>query len=241
MSKKKLFSLAVVAIMIAILSMSSLAWFSDKDEITNNFMIADSDDKDPDDIFSVDVWENNPSGEQGKGDEDVTHIYKDILPGDVLPKKVIVENTGYYDQYIRVTVTVSDAAAWMEVLGIQEGQMPTLGMIVNDYDGSNTWYSIDNAKLTSDDTLVYILYYRNILKGAEHAVAGTPWVNDQVTVFTEVKIPSSMTQAQAALFASDFHITVKAEAVQTENLGELPGDYAADNAFAVVEQTQTIG
>ena len=39
MSKKKLLSLAVVAIMIAILSFSSLAWFTDNDSATNDFQI----------------------------------------------------------------------------------------------------------------------------------------------------------------------------------------------------------
>ena len=56
MNKKKVLSLSIVVIMIAILSFSSLAWFSDADEITNQFMIADSE-SDADDIFSVDIWE----------------------------------------------------------------------------------------------------------------------------------------------------------------------------------------
>lgn len=233
MSKKKLFSLAVVVIMIAILSMSSLAWFSDSDEITNDFMIADSEDTTPDDIFSVDVWEKTPDS-----DHDTDGFeYKDILPGDTLTKEAVVENTGYYDQYIRVTVTVSDAAAWMKVLNTAEA--PMLWQIVDGLDNANTWYFTDNlsgARLdTEKNEIVYTLYYRNILQGAEHAVEGTPWVNDTVTVFTAVKIPASMTAEQAALFQNSFSVTVKAEAVQTKNLGTLPETYAADDAFAVVE------
>ena len=57
MRKKKLFSLAVVAIMIAILSFGSLAWFSDSDSVTNDFGIAGGENQDPDQIFSVDVME----------------------------------------------------------------------------------------------------------------------------------------------------------------------------------------
>ena len=125
MNKKKLFSLALTVIMIAILSFGTLAWFSDSDDVTNNFYIASSDDTDPDDIFSVDVWENTPDGDK---DQD-GYEYKDVLPGDVLKKEVSVENTGYYDQYVRVTVTVSDAAAWMEVLKTN-GAAPKLEQIV---------------------------------------------------------------------------------------------------------------
>ena len=56
MTKKKLFTLAIAVCMIAILSFSSLAWFSDDDTVTNKFQLATST-EDKDDIFSVDVLE----------------------------------------------------------------------------------------------------------------------------------------------------------------------------------------
>ena len=60
MSKKKILSLALVLILVASISFGTLAWFSDADEVTNDFLVAGSEDKDPDEIFSVDVWENTP-------------------------------------------------------------------------------------------------------------------------------------------------------------------------------------
>ena len=51
MSKKKLFSLAVIVIMIAILSFSSLAWFTDADSAKNDFTVAGAGEEDPDKIF----------------------------------------------------------------------------------------------------------------------------------------------------------------------------------------------
>ncbi len=217
MNKKKLFSLAVVMIMVAILSMSSLAWFSDSDSVKNEFMIANSDDTDPDDIFSVDVWENTPDGKKEDG-----YTYKDILPGDVLKKEAMVENTGYYDQYIRVTVTVSDAEAWMAVLGT--GKLPALDEIVNGWDAEYLW-TLDSAEVVND-SIVYTMYYKGILKADQKAV-----------VFTDVKIPTSMTVEQAAAFETNFQITVKAEAIQTENLGiDATAPNAAQLAFAVVER-----
>ena len=58
MNKKKVFILALAVCLIAILSMSTLAWFNAADDVTNKFMIADSDgDGTPD--FSVSVWETD--------------------------------------------------------------------------------------------------------------------------------------------------------------------------------------
>lgn len=233
MSKKKLLSLALVVIMIAILSFSTLAWFSDSDDVTNNFYIASSDDTDPDDIFSVDVWENTPDGDKDQNG----YEYKDVLPGDVLKKEVSVENTGYYDQYIRVTITVSDATAWMEVLKTN-GAAPKLEQLVDGYDpNANIWVDTSSEVDAANDTLVYTLHYRNILLGDQDSIYDNGGVHsDVVQVFTAVKIPASMTVEQAAKFESNFQITVKAEAVQTENLGldRSNGD-GAKEAFAVVE------
>lgn len=244
MSKKKLLSLALVVIMIAILSFGTLAWFSDSDSVKNDFMIAGSDDDTADEIFSVGVWEDKNG--DGQPDDEVDGddkglVYKDILPGDVLKKEVKIENTGYYDQYIRVTVTVSDAAAWMAALKTN-GAVPVLEQIVNGLDMADTWYSVDAAKVV-DDNILYTLYYRNILLGdIVNANDNVSFNADEVTLFTEVKIPASMTVAQAAAFQNNFNITVKAEAVQTENLGiDTSAGYAADKAFAKVEADHPIG
>ena len=51
-----------------------------------------------------------------------------------------------------------------------------------------------------------------------------------ITLFTNVKIPESLTQAQAAAFGADgFSISVKAQAVQTANMGD--SAYAAFQTF----------
>ncbi len=228
MNKKKLLSLAVVVIMIAILSMSTLAWFSDSESIKNDFMIADSEHDTADKIFSVDVWENTPDGDQNQDG----YTYKDILPGDVLKKEAVVENTGYYDQYIRVTVTVSDAKAWMEVLGSVKA--PGLDQIVNGWDDEYLWV-LDSAVVDeANDAIVYTMYYNHILQG--DITNDNDYLADTAVVFTAVKIPASMTAEQAAAFQNNFNITVKADAVQTENLGIDPtAADAAAQAFAVVE------
>ena len=235
LTKKKVFVSSLAVCLLAIFSFGTLAWFSAADEVTNKFYVATSDDTDPDDIFSVDIWENTPDGEK---DQD-GYEYKDILPGDVLKKEVFVENTGYYDQYVRVTITVSDAQAWMTALNTK-GAVPKLEKIVDGWDrNANIWVDRngDGEYVEKDDTLVYIMHYNNILLGDQESIYDKGGVHkDVVQVFTAVKIPESLTVEQAAAFKSNFEIKVKAEAVQTENLGldRTKGDGAVE-AFAVVE------
>ena len=199
-TKKKIFVIALAICLIATISMGTLAWFSASDSVTNDFYIADSGDHsdDPDAIFSVAVWEKTPdSNEDTDGYE-----YTEILPGTVLTKEPHVENTGYYSQYIRAVVTISDAAAWIAAVdGIDMAEV-FLG-----FDESK-WTNISMEQDTAADTLTYVLYYDGILESGK-----------DITLFEQVKIPESLTVEQAAAFAGGFSITVKAQAVQTENVG----------------------
>ena len=224
MSKKKLLSLALVVIMVAILSFSTLAWFSDSDEVTNQFLVAGSDDENPDEIFSVDVWEDK-DGDGNADDEvdgeDVGLIYEDILPGDKLPKVVHVENTGSYDQYIRVTVTISDAQAWIAAMGADfDVTKVFVGFEIDKW--THIWNNLSENPNAED--IVYVMYYKDILA-----------VDGDITVFTDVQIPTSLTQEQAAAFAGGFTIDVKADAVQTRNV--VPEDTAAEDAAWAAFQT----
>ena len=175
----------------------------------------------------MDVWENTPEGEK---DED-GFVYEDILPGDVLKKAANVENTGYYDQYIRVTVTVSDAAAWQSALNTTK--VPRLEQIVDGWDrNANVW--VDNSSEIVDDKIVYTMYYNGILQGDMESIYDNH--KNVVTVFTAVKIPQSLTVEQAVAFKNNFAISVKADAVQTENLGiDRSKGEGAKEAFEVVE------
>ena len=209
MNKKKLLSLALVVIMIAVLSFGTLAWFNDSDSVKNEFHIATSDDpSDPDDIFSVDLWEKTPDNEK----EQVGHTYDKILPGSNLKKAVNVENTGAYDQYIRVVVTLSDGNAWLEVLGAG-------------YDLDSIFIGHDESKWTRsvgtivDDEIIYVYYLNEKL--APKATA---------ELFTNVVIPTHLTQEDMAKLGGGFELNIRADAIQTENLGE--GVDTAAKAFA---------
>ena len=209
MNKKKLLSLALVVIMIAVLSFGTLAWFNDSDSVKNEFHIATSDDpSDPDDIFSVDLWEKTPDNEK----EQVGHTYEKILPGSNLTKAVNVENTGAYDQYIRVVVTLSDGKAWLKVLGAG-------------YDLDSIFFGHDESKWTRSvgtivgDEIIYVYYLNEKLAPTKTA-----------TLFTNVKIPTFLTQEDMAKLGGGFELTIRADAIQTENLGD--GVDTAAEAFA---------
>ena len=226
-TKKKVLLASLAVCLLALLSARTLAWFTDSKEVVNEFQIATSEDTEKDDIFSVDVWENTPEGEK---DQD-GYVYEDILPGDVLKKEANVENTGYYDQYIRVTVTVSDAAAWQAALNTTA--VPRLEKIVDGWDrNANVW--VDNSSEIVDDKIVYTMYYNGILQGDMESIYDNH--KSVVTVFTAVKIPQSLTVEQAVAFKNKFEISVKADAVQTENLGiDRSKGEGAKEAFEVVE------
>lgn len=220
LTKKKVFVTALAICLIAIISMGTLAWFSAQDEVTNKFMIADSDDDTPDEIFSVDVWENTPDGEK---DQD-GYEYTDILPGDTLKKEARVENTGHYDQYVRVTVTISDAQAWIAALGADFNVADVFdGFVAADW--NHIWNNMNGAT-TIPENFVYVMYYKNIVEPG-----------DVINVFNNVKIPTSLTREEAVDFGGNFDITVKAEAVQTENV--VPeGTAAADAAWAAFKTVE---
>ena len=216
-NKRKVFAVALAVCLIATLSLGTLAWFSAADEVKNDFLVADSDDNTADKIFSIDVWEQRDTNGDGDfneaDDKDYANglKYEDILPGDELSKVAHVKNTGHYDQYVRVIVTISDATAWINAVGKE--------FVIEDmfegYDPS-MWMQID--KEIENDTVTYVLYAAETLESGE-----------DIVLFNAVKIPESLTQAQAAAFEGGFSIDVKAQAVQTRNVGA-----NAVEAFATV-------
>ncbi len=217
-NKKKIAVISLAICLIAILSMGTLAWFSAQDTVVNEFYIADSDDDTADKIFSVDVYEYTENSPTEK--VSATETYKEVLPGATLKKEPHVANTGHYDQYVRVIVTISDASVWQGMLGENFGDAALLAC----FDGFDMtmWSEINTQVVAADNTIRVVMYYDGILEGGDNA--------SDITVFKNVVIPEAMEQDDAAAFGADgFTITVKAQAVQTENVGA-----NAVEAFATV-------
>lgn len=203
MNKKKVVVSALAVSLIAILSFGTVAWFNASDSVTNKFKIADSDgDGTPD--FSVDVWETDPENPDEKDQDGVT--YEDILPGDVLAKNPTVENTGDYDQWIRVYVTF-DEFSKIEAACVNHGitsDLRTWLDVDTDY-----WTADNDATVVEGDTVTYVYYYNYKLAKDQTAV-----------LFNTVTIPGEFVQADMEYVSGDFSLTVKAEAIQADNTGD---------------------
>ena len=222
--KTKVLVVALALCLVAIASLGTMAWFTDSDSVNNDFFIAGSEDNDPDEIFSVDVWEDKtPDDPDGEAKLDSIR-FDDVLPGDDLYKEVNIENTGSYDQYIRATVTVTGASVWQKLFGDTYFPLSSLATDLNaDFVVDRTVYNAD------EDTMTYVLYYKNILPAKQGNV---------VTLFTNVAIPEAMTREDAAALVEDgkFQINVVADAIQTENVGN-----SAIEAFTTANMYEEAG
>lgn len=225
--KKKVFAVALVVCLIATVSISTLAWFSDSDTAVNQFGIADSDDT-INDVFSIDVFELDP--ETGLKDTDgiIYGADNEVVPGAELEKKAFVENTGKYDQYARVKVTLSDVSVWASMLNITDVQNATFDLteifdVPADFD--TTWIRNDAETVfptANSDTLTYVYYYNGVLEADDAAV---PFLEG-------ISIPEDMTRGDVVDMDGGFTLTIVAEAVQADNVLDVYGTNEAANARA---------
>lgn len=205
--KKKVLVISLVISIIAILSMGTLAWFQDQASVTNKFMMTDSA-SDPDEIFSVDLWETkvNPDGTPVDPVEKTDkNTYEDIAPGDVLTKDPTVENTGKYAQWIRVTVTLNNAQAWINVLGANYD----LATIFGGHDEA-AWTRYETPEFDATANTLTMTYYLN-----EELEAG-----ETATLFETVNIPTDLDQYDLAALGGEFDLELVAQALQFENTGD---------------------
>lgn len=222
MNKKKLLSLALVVSMIAILSFSTLAWFNDNDSVVNEFYVADSDDTSPDDIFSVDVYEEVDTDGDGTPDdrEDAGLKFEDVVPGNVLPKAPVVDNTGKYDQWVKLTLTFKSTKAWNALVDNENtGLNGPVELLTLAADFDANWKGVSFEVV--GDAYVYTYYLKNPLKSGE-----------TVDVFTEVNIPTTLDQTDFFNIKDEvITLDINAVAIQLE-LGE-----TVEAAFAAYEGT----
>jgi predicted ribosomally synthesized peptide with SipW-like signal peptide len=211
--KKKILVIALSIALVATLSMGSLAWFTDSDSIKNDFHVGDTN-TDPDKVFGLDVWETVDNKEIGRGDKTgAGTVYEAILPGQVLSKAPVLENTGIHPMYVRAFVTVSGADILVDAMGGFDWTQTDLFLA-----GLNTTeWKMDDVLYTADNTLVYVFTYNTAL--AAKTVSAP--------LFDSVVIPTGLTKEQAADLDM-FSVSVYGQAIQSEHI--LCND--ADSAFA---------
>lgn len=220
LNKKKVFVAALAVCLVAIISMGTLAWFSDSDFVKNDFMITDSTVTNPDEVFSVDIYEtkvdeNGNAVTDANGNPETTdagNTYDNIAPGDVLTKDPTVKNTGTYNQWVRVKVTLTNAENW---LALFKKYNLTLNDLFTNID-SDAWVGVEDYTITGG-AMTFTYYLKDQLAP-----------NQTVTLFDKVTIPEIFDQTD--IYAvKEFALTFVAEAVQVENTK----DNAVD-AFAFV-------
>ena len=240
MNKKKLFSVAVVVIMIAILSFSSLAWFSDRDSVTNNFGIAGGENQEPDEIFSIDVMEAVDKNGDGVVDETIgydkdsnyrdTFTNENIAPGDMLLKRPQTKNTGSYEQWVRMKVTFDNANYWVALMQ-KYGYTDMIDMLymrdkTTKLKDAQNWLYAPDETTVEDDKITYVFYYKDTLQ-----------VDKTAVFFGWVNVPSQFIQQDMAPFTNgDFQMVVTGEAIQVKNIAAS----TAKEAFAIVEADHPI-
>lgn len=215
LNKKKVLVVSLALCLIAILSFGTLAWFNASDEITNQFMVTDSE-TDPDEIFSVDVYETAVEEDgktvkdaDGDGEADITesgNVYDDIVPGVPYIKDPTVKNTGKYDQWVRVNVTIDEAEDWQAIFA--DYGITDLSTVFQNHN-ETVWTRYDAPAYDSTaKTLTYTYYLNDILEPGE-----------TVVLFDGIKLPEVLTQADMAK-VSAFNIKVVAQAIQAEGTGD---------------------
>lgn len=237
--KKKVFISAMAVCLAALTAFGSLAYFTDSHTLTNQFMTAEWDPEDPyeepDEIFSIKVDELDLSDGAEEGDRtEEGNQYERIKPADVLDKDPTICNTGKYPQYIRMSITVTQAdewkaayAKWLKTAGNPDG-------IKDSYDifgGFNSKFILaeDETEYDSaENTLTYVFYLNEILE---------PGMKE--TLFETVTIPSCFDNDDM-LSLQEFKILVRGEAIQSEHTasnaaasekGDAPVAFDAKYAF----------
>ena len=223
MTKKKVFVVALAVCLVAILSLGTLAWFSDSDSVDNNFYVGEGGEN-ADDIFSVNIWEHVDSDGDGQPDlyigrdtDGGSYDYKEVVPGDMLYKPVNVTNTGSNPEWIRVSVTVDNASVWAQM---EDKYGFKLEDLLIRYDMTKltdstmwTYVAAETVTDTAADTITYVFYKNTVLPAGN-------WSN----FIYHVEIPNELDQHDLALFEGNlFTMSFKADAIQVQNID-------ADNA-----------
>lgn len=227
MKKRHTLFAAIAVCLVAVLAMGSLAYFTANKESSNSFRMAVYDPNNPDapvnpdQLFSIKLTETGistvPGVINGATNGNGGMIYTDVAPGLTYAKDPKVENTGKYDQWVRVKVTFTKYNAWKAAMQKydatrdKELDVALLGGI------SNAWTKgtaqSDTVIDTTADTITYTYYLNTALAAANgSAPAGTS------TLFTTFTFPETFSVEDISTLP-EFKINLVAEAIQAAHTG----------------------
>ena len=193
--KKKIAVLCVVICMLAAAAIGgTLAYFTDNETSTN--------------VFTM-----------GKVDIELTETEwvapEAVYPGIAYAKNPAVKNIGDDSAWIRVDVTLSDAAAFIAAAG--KYQITDLAVIFEGHDEAK-WSLAEVVQDAEKDTLTYCYYYNTLLEAGKSTDP----------IFTKVKIPGLFDNTDMETIGENFTITIQAHAMQTADAyNTVQGAFAA--------------
>ena len=227
MNKKKIFIAAVAVCLIATISMGTLAWFTDEDQITNKFYVGDTT-TDADEVFGIDLWETSDLNGDGTITDDETFgkdtkddtgvTYEDILPGGAYDKDPYFTNTGIHGQYVRAIVTVTEADILKVAMTPKDSEVSVWEDVKLFLPGTGDKWELAHKYYTNKDTFVFVYYYKEVLEAGQTTQK----------LFDDVVIPTELTKEQAAEM-DNFDIQIVGQVIQSENLADVTN---AKEAFA---------
>lgn len=183
--KKKIISLCLVAALVVVaIAGTSLAYFTDKDAKTNTFTLGNVD---------IELNEKNWAAPTA------------AVPDVEYAKDPVVANIGENDAWIRVDVTLSDAAAFTAAAA--KHQITDLATIFAGHDETKWTLAGEPVYNNKNDTLTYSYYYNTVLAVDESTEP----------LFTSVTIPAVFDNDDMKEIGADFTIDVTAHAIQTAN------------------------
>lgn len=179
--KKKMMALSLAVLLIVVAAIGgTMAYFTDNESATNTFTMG-----------NVDITLT----------ETEWHAPVNVAPGISYAKNPVVTNTGMNPAWIRVDVTLSDAAAFKAAAA--RHNITDLDTIFDGH-SEDKWTRAAIEDDTTNGTLTYSYYYKNLLP------AGT----STSALFTAVEIPAAFNNADMAAIGADFTITIEAHAIQ---------------------------
>lgn len=186
--KRKILSVSsVVCLALAVITGSTLAYFTDHDAKTNTFTLGKVDI-----ALTEEKWEEPES----------------VVPGIECAKNPVVTNIGENDAWIRVDVTISDAKAFQQAArahNIQDIAAALFSKNAQDWD--DRWILAEGSPAIDEekDTLTYAYYYKDVCKAGENTGE----------LFSSVTVPAEFNNAEMEAIGEAFTIDVTAHAIQT--------------------------
>lgn len=204
--KKKILAISLVVSLVAVAALGvTLAYFTDTGKVDNTFTVGNID------IALSETVANDGEQPQTITEEDGEFEYDTIVPGDVLTKEPVIENTGDNDAYVFMKLTLSDAAALGGLLPSAEGAV-TDGLI--NFNGTD-WTPLDND-VVGTNRVIWIGYKTVLASGA---TTNAP--------FSTITIPTEWNSTDMGGLGDEFSLTVEAYAIQADNITSLTVAYTA--------------